>query len=111
MIIGCERYPSVSAERVAVGSARGTSGIAWTMNDKSCARIESRATASIATVTRREMRMTSKPSVADSERSELMATVRLAVPVAFVQLAFMTMGVVDTLMVGRLSARVLAAVA
>jgi MATE family multidrug resistance protein len=37
--------------------------------------------------------------------------VRLAVPVAFVQLAFMTMGVVDTLMVGRLSARVLAAVA
>jgi MATE family multidrug resistance protein len=57
------------------------------------------------------MRMTSKASVAHSERSELVATVRLAVPVAFVQLAFMTMGVVDTLMVGRLSARVLAAVA
>ena len=36
---------------------------------------------------------------------------RLAVPVVFVQLGFMTMGVVDTLMVGRLSARVLAAVA
>ena len=36
---------------------------------------------------------------------------RLAVPVVFVQLGFMTMGVVDTLMVGRLSATALAAVA
>lgn len=35
----------------------------------------------------------------------------LAVPVVFVQLGFMAMGVVDTLMVGRVSARVLAAVA
>jgi MATE family multidrug resistance protein len=60
------------------------------------------------------MRMNSKPSgerVERDEPSELRATVRLAVPVVFVQLAFMTMGVVDTLMVGRLSARTLAAVA
>jgi MATE family multidrug resistance protein len=42
---------------------------------------------------------------------ELRATVALAVPVVFVQLGFMAMGVVDTLMVGRVSARVLAAVA
>jgi MATE family multidrug resistance protein len=42
---------------------------------------------------------------------ELRATVSLAVPVVFVQLGFMAMGVVDTLMVGRVSARVLAAVA
>ena len=42
---------------------------------------------------------------------ELRATVALAVPVAVVQLGFMAMGVVDTLMVGRVSARVLAAVA
>jgi len=39
------------------------------------------------------------------------ATAALAVPVVFVQLGFMAMGVVDTLMVGRVSARVLAAVA
>jgi MATE family multidrug resistance protein len=57
------------------------------------------------------MRMISKASGGNGERSELRATVRLAVPVVFVQLGFMTMGVVDTLMVGRLSARVLAAVA
>jgi len=44
-------------------------------------------------------------------RAELRATVTLAVPVVFVQLGFMAMGVVDTLMVGRVSARVLAAVA
>jgi MATE family multidrug resistance protein len=44
-------------------------------------------------------------------RAELRATVSLAVPVVFVQLGFMAMGVVDTLMVGRVSARVLAAVA
>ena len=44
-------------------------------------------------------------------RTELRATVALAVPVVFVQLGFMAMGVVDTLMVGRVSARVLAAVA
>lgn len=35
----------------------------------------------------------------------------LAIPVVFVQLGFMAMGLVDTLMVGRVSARVLAAVA
>jgi MATE family multidrug resistance protein len=57
------------------------------------------------------MRMTSKPSSEPSEQSELRATIRLAIPVVFVQLGFMTMGVVDTLMVGRLSAGVLAAVA
>jgi MATE family multidrug resistance protein len=44
-------------------------------------------------------------------RTELRATVALAVPVVFVQLGFMGMGVVDTLMVGRVGARVLAAVA
>ncbi len=54
------------------------------------------------------MRMISKRS---AEQSELITTVRLAVPVVFVQLGFMGMGVVDTLMVGRVSARVLAAVA
>src|SRR4051812_48215843 len=54
------------------------------------------------------MRMFSKGS---EEHSELRATVALAVPVVFVQLGFMAMGVVDTLMVGRLSARALAAVA
>ena len=37
--------------------------------------------------------------------------VSLAVPVVLVQVGFMSMGVVDTLMVGRVSARVLAAVA
>lgn len=54
------------------------------------------------------MRMISKGS---DEHSELRATIRLAVPVVFVQVGFMAMGVVDTLMVGRVSARVLAAVA
>jgi len=57
------------------------------------------------------MRMDSKASGELDDRSELRATVRLAVPVVFVQLGFMTMGVVDTLMVGRLSATALAAVA
>ena len=57
------------------------------------------------------MRMDSKASGEHDDRSELRATVRLAVPVVFVQLGFMTMGVVDTLMVGRLSATALAAVA
>ena len=42
---------------------------------------------------------------------ELRATVALAIPVVLVQLGFMAMGVVDTLMVGQVSARVLAAVA
>src|SRR6201990_281369 len=53
--------------------------------------------------------MTTVPSTDD--RSELQATIRLAVPVVLVQLGFMLMGVVDTLMVGRLSAEALAAVA
>ena len=44
-------------------------------------------------------------------RAELRATVSLAVPVVFVQVGFMTMGTVDTLMVGRVSAAALAAVA
>jgi MATE family multidrug resistance protein len=43
--------------------------------------------------------------------TELRATISLAVPVVLVQVGFMTMGVVDTLMVGHVSARVLAAVA
>lgn len=46
-----------------------------------------------------------------AEYTELRATVALAIPVVFVQLGFMAMGVVDTLMVGRLSASALAAVA
>jgi len=50
-------------------------------------------------------------SKASGEHSELRATVSLAVPVVIVQLGFMTMGAVDTLMVGRLSATMLAAVA
>ena len=62
-------------------------------------------------MTTREMRMTSKASGRHTERSELSATIRLAVPVVLVQLGMTTMGVVDTLMVGRLSASVLAAVA
>ena len=45
------------------------------------------------------------------DADELRATIALAVPVVLVQLGFMMMGVVDTLMVGRVSARVLAAVA
>jgi MATE family multidrug resistance protein len=45
------------------------------------------------------------------DADELRATVALAVPVVFVQLGYMMMGVVDTLMVGRVSARVLSAVA
>ncbi len=56
----------------------------------------------------RTIRMTSKAS---RGHSELWATIRLALPVVFVQVGFMSMGVVDTLMVGRVSARVLAAVA
>lgn len=44
-------------------------------------------------------------------RAELRATLSLAVPVVVVQVGAMAMGVVDTLMVGRVSARMLAAVA
>ena len=44
-------------------------------------------------------------------RTELRATLRLAVPVIAVQVGLMLMGVVDTIMVGRLSAAALAAVA
>jgi multidrug resistance protein, MATE family len=44
-------------------------------------------------------------------RSDVSAVVRLAVPVALVQIGIMAMGVVDTLMVGRVSAVDLAAVA
>jgi MATE family multidrug resistance protein len=54
------------------------------------------------------MRMISKAS---QPHSELRATIALAVPVVFVQVGFMAMGTVDTLMVGRLSAEALAAVA
>jgi hypothetical protein len=44
-------------------------------------------------------------------RAELAATLRLAVPVAGVQVGLMLMGVVDVVMVGRVSATALAAVA
>jgi MATE family multidrug resistance protein len=54
------------------------------------------------------MRMTSKAS---GDHSELRATVALAIPVVFVQLGYMAMGVVDTLIVGRISAQALASVA
>lgn len=45
----------------------------------------------------------------DRLRQELVAAVRLAAPVALVQLGVMLMGVVDTMMLGRVSARALAA--
>jgi multidrug resistance protein, MATE family len=54
------------------------------------------------------MRMFSKSS---GDYAELRAMISLAIPVVLVQVGFMSMGVVDTLMVGRVSARVLAAVA
>lgn len=44
-------------------------------------------------------------------RAELRATLRLALPVVAVQVGMMLMGVVDTMMVGRVSAEALAAVA
>ncbi|MDP2956333.1 MAG: hypothetical protein Q8N53_07920 [Longimicrobiales bacterium] len=44
-------------------------------------------------------------------RADVDALVRLALPVAMVTVSTMTMGVVDTIMVGRVSARDLAAVA
>ena len=49
--------------------------------------------------------------VAEAPISELRATVRLALPVVLVQVGMMFMGVVDTVMVGHVSAAVLAAVA
>src|SRR5947209_19141119 len=45
----------------------------------------------------------------DRLRGELAAAFRLAVPVAAVQLGMMLMGVVDTMMLGHLSAEALAA--
>jgi MATE family multidrug resistance protein len=53
----------------------------------------------------------SHPPKLSVRSDELRATIGLAVPVVLVQLGFMSMGVVDTIMVGRVSARVLAAVA
>src|SRR5919106_3440635 len=44
-------------------------------------------------------------------REELRPMLRLAMPVVFVQVGMMTMGVVDTIMVGHISAQALAAVA
>jgi MATE family, multidrug efflux pump len=44
-------------------------------------------------------------------RSELAATARLALPIVLAQVGIMSMGVVDTVMVGRVSAAALAAVA
>jgi len=48
---------------------------------------------------------------AEAPESELRATISLALPVVLVQIGMMFMGVVDTVMVGHVSARVLAAVA
>src|SRR5512143_2902490 len=44
-------------------------------------------------------------------RDDLRASLRLAFPVVVIQVGMMTMGVVDTVMVGRLSPQALAAVA
>src|SRR5688572_3826978 len=44
-------------------------------------------------------------------RAELQPMLRLAVPVVVIQVGMMAMGVVDTIMVGHISARALAAVA
>jgi multidrug resistance protein, MATE family len=44
-------------------------------------------------------------------RAELAATTRLAMPIVLAQVGLMSMGVVDTVMVGRVSAAALAAVA
>src|SRR3990172_12130449 len=44
-------------------------------------------------------------------KQELAATLKLAVPVVVVQVGLMAMGVVDTMMVGRVSAEAIAAVA
>ncbi|HEX9611000.1 MAG TPA: MATE family efflux transporter [Gemmatimonadales bacterium] len=51
------------------------------------------------------------PSAPRGFRAELGAMVRLAVPIVVVQLGQMLMGVVDTVMVGRVSAQALAAIA
>jgi MATE family, multidrug efflux pump len=51
------------------------------------------------------------PIARDARAAELRATVALAIPVVTVQVGMMAMGAVDTLMVGHVSARVLAAVA
>jgi len=48
---------------------------------------------------------------ATSQEGELHATIRLALPLVLVQIGMMFMGVVDTIMVGHVSATVLAAVA
>ncbi|HEX7019793.1 MAG TPA: MATE family efflux transporter [Gemmatimonadaceae bacterium] len=52
-----------------------------------------------------------RPHTTNLRALELRATVRLAVPIVLVQVGFMAMGVVDTLMVGHRGAAVLAAVA
>lgn len=49
--------------------------------------------------------------MSQSLRQELTATLRLAVPVVVVQVGLMAMGVVDTMMVGRVSPQAIAAVA
>ncbi|MGH7701109.1 MAG: MATE family efflux transporter, partial [Gemmatimonadales bacterium] len=51
------------------------------------------------------------PRIPHGFRAELGAMVRLAVPIVVVQLGWMFMGVVDTVMVGRVSAEAIAAVA
>ena len=55
--------------------------------------------------------MTGLPLTPHGFRAELAAMVRLALPIVVVQLGMMFMGVVDTLMVGRVSADALAGVA
>src|SRR5690348_2927375 len=52
-----------------------------------------------------------RPLPEHRQETELHATVRLALPVVLVQIGMMFMGVVDTVMVGHVSATVLAAVA
>ena len=64
--------------------------------------------ANAATVTRCQ---SSHEPKGNGRHSELRAMISLAIPVVFVQFGFMGMGAVDTLMVGRISATMLAAVA
>ncbi|MDB4908983.1 MAG: mdtK [Gemmatimonadetes bacterium] len=52
-----------------------------------------------------------RATAADEGGSELRATLSLALPVVLVQVGWMLMGVVDTMMVGRISPTILAAVA
>ena len=55
--------------------------------------------------------MAAQPSEYRPTRADLDALLRLATPLVLIQVGAMLMGVVDTIMVGRVSAQALAAVA